>query len=132
MNEILKPVIAFREDIDTWIYFDQSFRVFRYEIYCIGYNPSGSPGTLEFVIEEGILPEASFPEVSAYQRPAEQILPGLLQWKEYMGFLPQHNVNYHPLCSSKLHKMERRLKRTSRSRIMEKLRRLGYEVIAAV
>ena len=132
MNEILKPVIAFREDIDTWIYFDQSFRVFRYEIYCIGYNPFGCPGTLEFVIEEGILSEASFPEAGPFQKPAQQILPGLLRWKEYVGFLPQHNVNYHPLSSKKLEKMERRLKRQSRNRIMQKLRLLGYDVIAAV
>ncbi len=131
MKGTVKPVIAFCEDVDTWIYFDQAFQVFRYEIYCVGYDASGSPQTLEFVVEEGILPASTYPEISPYQADPTRILPGLIHWQEYMGFLPQQNVNHHPLTHGKLSHMEQRLKHHSRQRITKKLQHLGYDVIHA-
>ncbi len=131
MNDTIKPVVAFHDDIDTWIYFDQAFQVFRYEIFCIGYDAAGNPQTLEFVVEEGILPPASYPEILPYLADPGRILPGLIHWQETMGFLPQQNTDHHPLGHGKLTHMEQRLKQHSRRRITEKLRLLGYDVISA-
>lgn len=49
------PVIAFKEDVKAWVYFDQVDQVLRYEAYVIGYDEGGEPTTLSFVFEEGVL-----------------------------------------------------------------------------
>ena len=128
-----KPVIAFREDVDTWVYFDQAFQVFRYEIFCVDYDEWGCPTTLSFVIEEGIVSSDQFPEIGQYENADPHFQgPTWIAWEDKMGFLPQQNVNYHPLVAEKLEMIEQQLKTYSRRRVTDKLRHLGYDVIAAV
>lgn len=57
------PVVAYEEDVHAWMYLDQVDGVLRYEAYVIGYDETGSPTTLEFVIEEGVLDLRRFPQI---------------------------------------------------------------------
>lgn len=57
------PVVAYDEDVHAWMYLDQVDGVLRYEAYVIGYDETGSPTTLEFVIEEGVLELSRFPHI---------------------------------------------------------------------
>lgn len=57
------PVVSYEEDVHAWMYLDQVDGVLRYEAYVIGYDETGSPTTLEFVIEEGVLDLHRFPQI---------------------------------------------------------------------
>lgn len=55
MQPDIREVIAYEDDVFVWVFLDQIDRVLRYEAYVIDYDEQGNPGTLKFVIEEGVL-----------------------------------------------------------------------------
>lgn len=143
-----RDVISYEEDVFAWMYFDQVDRVLRYEAYVIGYTEGGQPGTLEMVIEEGILPPEEYPAVQALLTgtgaPSRNRHNG-----HHAAVQPQngrHGSHPGPLASPlqrlspadwrTLHEFfeqqEAELKRRHRLRWMHRLRALGYDVISCL
>ena len=52
----MREVVAYREDLHVWIYYDQTDDLLRYEAYVVDYDEGGRPATLAFVVDDGILP----------------------------------------------------------------------------
>lgn len=130
MLRVTKPVVAYNEDIDTWIYFDQQAQVWRYEIYCVGYDNYGESTTLEFVIEEGILSQREFPELPF---PTSKLTrqPWLIT-DYYIVILTDRLGKDIRVPKAKLVQYEKALKRGARQRVCQKLRALGYDVISCI
>ena len=138
-----RDVVSYEDDVHAWMYLDQIDGVLRYEAFVIGYDDSGSPTTLEIVIEEGAFPLTDFPQLMA-------ILPKSIRERAQRnsqgpdalaqltsppgrasgGFVPWELTarqweRLHRFCEEQ----ERRMKREYRFRWTRRLRALGYDVI---
>jgi len=115
------------------IYFYHSHQldqIYRYEIYCVGYDDLGEPTTLEFVIEEGILDTRMFPKLGVGE-PLKHPRRPLLPLNNGVYVLIQDKITRAlPTLGGQLQKYESRLKVIWKKRIVQKLRALGYEVLA--
>lgn len=131
MIKVVKPVVAFVEDIDVWIYYDQQDRVWRYEIFTVGYNDFGEQTTLEFVIEEGLLNQEEFPEL-CYELPmlGDFSTPWITMEDHFLLLKDQYQPVEQPI--QKIISAERHLKRQAKQRILKKLQYLGFDVIMRV
>ncbi len=139
-----RQVVAYREDVWAWVYFDQIDQVLRYEAYVVGYDDSGSPQTLEVLLEEGLvsLSEWSLEELSQLL-PWEANLPShrFPLWPHISvsktSLYLKHLSNIYQTLESeqlvRLHRcfaqIESGLKKRHQSRWKQRLRALGYDVI---
>ena len=129
MKGLVKPVIAYNEDIDVWIYYDQLDHICRYEIFYVAYDNSGNPTTLDFVIEEGVLDLRELPQIIMEEdllptpkSPWVQVFDHFLLLSDYVS--TDIRIPHHLFAQS-----EQSLKQVSKSRIIKKLILLGYDVL---
>lgn len=139
-----KEVIAYREDVWTWVYFDQIDQVLRYEAYVLDYDDSGSPQTLRLLLEEGLVSQAEARDSGlADLIPLETddryhhfpLWPHIGVNKTSLYLVQAGNI-YQRLNKeqlSQLHqcfaRLEQRLKKRHKNRWKKRLRLLGYDVI---
>jgi len=150
-REKVKAVISYEDDVHAWVYLDQVDKVIRYEAYVIDYDEDGEPGTLKFVIEEGVLDNVHevplfrtlLQEYHERQADADAGGNGLSLLKAYTltfdGRLiptPPLLLFYASLTSRQLDEIhhyfatqEKRLKREKKQRWMRMLRALGFDVM---
>lgn len=141
----VKQVVSYEDDVHVWVYFDQVDRVIRYETFVLGYNHSGEPTTLDFVLEEGVLDNAHevplFAELihqaeahSSHMRTQLRIAadgqliatPAILDF--YPSLTPCQLRAVHDYFSAS----EANLKAERRRRWMSMLHALGYDVLASL
>lgn len=130
MRLSFKPVVAYKEDIDVWIYFDQLSGVLRYEIFCVAYDNSGQPTTLDFVVEEGVLDSREAPDLHVGCQPTGYC--PLVQLSDYVLILPDVVTEITPVPDHLLQNYEKKLKQRAKPRIQKKLRALGYDILNSV
>ncbi|NMB45740.1 MAG: hypothetical protein GX998_04940 [Firmicutes bacterium] len=135
-----KEVVAYSEDLHVWVYYDQTDDILRYEAYVIDYDDAGSPSTLAFVIDDGILSWAS--PLGQYLTKKSVRSPGA---KQSLWAIPRHTRStlaapelnlYLQLSEKEIHAIHRlfaseesRLKAKHRSTWVRRLQALGYDVI---
>ncbi|NLK07685.1 MAG: hypothetical protein GX316_03170 [Firmicutes bacterium] len=136
-------VIAYREDLYVWVYYDQTDDLLRYEAYVVGYDRRGEPSTLAFVVDEGILPWRTalgqhFTAQNLRSKGAKQSLWAIPRHTTEVLAKPALNV-YLKLEGSEVDQLhdlfaeeELRLKRKKRAAWTRRLRALGYDVIPSV
>jgi len=137
-------VVAYDEDVYAWVYLDQVEQVLRYEAYVIGYDESGRKGTLEFILEDGLVEGVDMEELEDIVMPdhgesdtddACELLRTLDFYRPIAYLSPKCNpyIRYGRDRISKLHRFfaeqEAELKSVNRARWMRKLDALGYDVI---
>lgn len=139
----MQEVIAYSEDLHVWIYYDQTDDILRYEAYIISYDSKGEPSTLDFVIDDGILPWATalgrhFTNQNLRSPGARQSLWAIPRHTKDTLVAPTLNL-YLQLSQAEidsLHKLfaaeELRLKSKNRAAWTGRLRALGYDVIASL
>ncbi|MGI6081997.1 MAG: hypothetical protein ACOYEP_03910 [Limnochordia bacterium] len=149
MYDYPKPVVSYEDDVFVWVYLDQIDRVLRYEAFVIDYDHHGRPGTLKFVIEEGVLDNAhEVPLINDFIRAYEQdcVLSRIASVPSCVRPYCRTLITTPPLRSfynhlepeqiELLHEyfatQEIRLKRDKRSRWMRSLRALGFDVVPSL
>jgi hypothetical protein len=146
VQESIKAVVSYNDDVYVWVYLDQIDRVLRYEAYVIDYDDTGSPSTLRMVIEEGVLDNlhevelmnnllhrylsdsayAQAPLLHAYAfTPDGQLVttPPLLYFYNYLS--EEELAQVHAYFTEQ----ETALKRDKKARWMRTLRALGFDVV---
>ncbi len=145
-GEKVKNVISYADDVFVWVYLDQVDRVIRYESFVVGYDEKGDPGTLDFVLEEGVLDNmhevpvfwemllaqqsrVGNAPVGAYQFTVDGrlITPTPLRFF-YSELLPDQMEAIHRYFEDQ----EELLKAERRPRWTRMLRALGYDVIPSL
>lgn len=148
-----KQVVAYNEDVWTWVYFDQIDQVLRYEAYVIDYQDNGEPGGLSLVLEEGLITDLEsfnmnfsvlasclFAEAKPHQdelSPKHQfpIWPHIEINKTSLYFGQVSNIyrRLAPWEIAMLHKefrhLESKLKQRNKKRWKKRLRLLGFDVL---
>jgi len=136
----MRDVVAYKEDVHVWVYYDQTDDILRYEAYVIDYDDDGKPSTLAFVVDDGILPwNCALGDYLTKKRlrsaGAKQSLWDIPRHTKATLSKPEYNL-YLQLDEkekSKLHHLfareEVRLKAKYRSAWQKRLRALGYDVI---
>lgn len=147
-----REVISYEDDVFAWVYLDQVDQLLRYEAYVIGYDDAGRPATLAFVLEEGLVDEAAYPELHrllaqvSWQHPLGAELGIDLphanghQLSEPGGdVLPSLAEIYRRLDRQGLERLhaffahwEARLKQRHRARWIRRLRALGYDILPSL
>lgn len=145
-GETVREVVSYKDDVFVWVYLDQVDKVVRYEAYVVGYDTRGRVGTLDFVLEEGVLDNAhevpvfwelfkQRPEPTRTQTPSSYTFTvdgRLVTAPSLMGFYS--SLKDHEL--EKVHQyftdQETVLKENRRTRWTRMLRALGYDVIASL
>lgn len=146
MQESVKAVISYEDDVFVWVYLDQTDRVLRYEAYVIDYDDNGKPGTLRLVIEEGVLdnlhevelfrnllnnylhdsPYAQIPLLHSYSFTANGQLVAATPLLYFYNYLTKDEIaQVHAYFATQ----EAALKREKRARWMRALRALGFDVV---
>jgi len=138
----MREVVAYKEDLHVWVYYDQTDDLLRYEAYVIDYDDDGNPSTLAFVVDDGILPwDCALGDYLTKRRlrsqGAKQSLWDIPRHTRATLSTPEFNL-YLQLGKEergRLHHLfaceELRLKAVHRSTWQKRLRALGYDVIAS-
>lgn len=147
VEESVKVVVSYDDDVFVWVYLDQVDRVLRYETYVIDYDEHGHPGTLKLVIEEGVLdnlhevelfrdllhhyltqsPYAHTPLLHAYDFTAEGQLVAVAPLLHFYSSLTESQLDE---VHAYFAQQEALLKRNKKARWMRMLRALGFDVVA--
>lgn len=146
-GETIKEVISYQDDVFVWVYLDQADKVIRYETYVVGYDAHGEPGTLDFVLEEGVLDNVH--EVPVFWELLQEQTQGnsaALHASSYtftadgrLVTAPSLLAFYRSLTKEQLERVhayfadqEALLKESRRSRWTRMLKALGYDVIPSL
>lgn len=150
-----KEVVAYNEDVWTWVYFDQIDQVLRYEAYIIDYQESGEPGSLRLVLEEGLITDLeSFnlqssviaryllkeqteqPEGKKLSKqrqfpiwPHIEIDKTSLYFAQASNFYRCLTPKEISLLHEEFHRIEKELKQRNKKRWKKRLRLLGFDVM---
>ena len=138
----MREVVAYKEDLHVWVYYDQTDDLLRYEAYVIDYDDDGNPSTLAFVVDDGILPwdcalgdyltkmrlrsKGARQSLWAIPRHTKAALSSA-EYNLYLQLSEEEKSRLHRLFASE----EVRLKAKYRSAWQKRLRALGYDVIAS-
>lgn len=145
-GEKVKSVISYADDVFVWVYLDQIDRVIRYESFVVGYDENGEPGTLDFVLEEGVLDNMHEVPVFWEMLQEQQLRAGHAPVRGYQFTVDGRLVTptplryfyqeLHPEQLQAVHRyfaaQEEALKVERRSRWTRMLRALGYDVIPSL
>lgn len=143
MQQDIREVIAYEDDVYVWVFLDQIDRVLRYEAYVIDYDDGGEPTTLRFVIEEGVLDNlteveflwAMLREHICTRVPACVTAPDIPTSLEEIFSYNLHDfyTSLTPAQLARIHDyfavQEAALKKRKKARWVRALRALGYDVI---
>lgn len=136
----MREVIAYKEDLHVWIYYDQSDDILRYEAYVVDYDDKGEPTTLAFVVDDGILPwsgpianffathnlRSQAPRDSLWAIPRHTRATLLMPKANlYLQMSEEQTATLHSLFARE----EAKLKARYRSVWTKRLQALGYDVI---